>query len=56
MAALFHDFQTVVAICNMLDALSPPQPVIPAKTDNFTTAIIVINAIKKKQSKSWDGR
>ena len=53
-AGLFHNCQTAVHLCRMLEALAHQQPATPTKTDNSTAASFVTDTLKKKRSKSWD--
>ena len=52
--ALLYNCQTVVDICNMLQALGHPQQPIPVNTDNSMAASFVSRMVKTKRSKAWD--
>ena len=49
---VFHNAQTVIPICHMLEELGHDQPPTPIKTDNSTTTGFINNNIYQKQSKS----
>ena len=55
-AGIFHNAQTAISICTILEALGHPQPPTPIKTDNSTAQGFVNDNINQKRSKSWDMR
>ena len=55
-AGLFHNCQTAISLCYLLQAIGHPQSATPVKTDNTTALAFVRNNITQKRSRSWDMR
>eukprot|EP00957_Ditylum_brightwellii_P196220 14951008-Ditylum_brightwellii.AAC.1 len=52
--ALFHNSQTAMGLCSLLEAISHPQQPTKIKIDNKTANSFVYASMHIKRSKSWD--
>ena len=53
-AGLFRNYQKIVEIKQMSNALGHPQGPVLVKNDNLTAASFVTDMLKQKRSKAWD--
>lgn len=51
---IFHNAQTILHLCILLEAIGHPQPPMPLKTDNSTASAFVNKYLRQRKSKSWD--
>ena len=55
-AALFHNAQKVIPLCQLLIELGHTQPATPIQTDNSVAASFAASTIKQRRSKTIDMR